>query len=267
VKTWPHETRDGDLLIVRVSFDYAADFFDETRGPPPLAMNQLINTLVGELRGHRTILDVGVGTGRFAKPFQDHGLEVVGVDIAERMLGKATEKGTRNLLRSDACFLPFRDRTFDASVCIHVLHLISDWTTALREICRVARVDMLSIVYTTRNPVRQAYNRILERYGFKSRRLGKGEWELGDIVRPRKSVFAATFDNKADELIEHLRRRAYSSQWKIPEDVNEKAVDEVRQQFGGKVFPTELRVLVWCIDDLRNYAHAAKPHRIQITER
>ena len=80
---------------MRVSFDHAADFFDETRGPPPSAMNQLINTLVDELKGHRLVLDVGVGTGRFAKPFQDHGLEVVGIDIAKRMLEKAAEKGTR----------------------------------------------------------------------------------------------------------------------------------------------------------------------------
>ena len=237
---------------MRVSFDHAADFFDETRGPPPPAMNQLISTLVDELKGHRLVLDAGVGTGRFAKPFQDHGLEVVGIDIAKRMLERAVEKGTQNLLRSDACFLPFGDRTFDGSVCIHLLHLITDWPLALQEICRVTRNAMLSIIYTTRNPVRQAYNRILEEYGFKSHRLGKGEWELGDIVQPQRSVFAATFDNRADELIGHLRRRAYSSQWEIPEDINEMAVNEVNQQFGGKVFPTELRVLVWRIDDLRS---------------
>jgi ubiquinone/menaquinone biosynthesis C-methylase UbiE len=243
---------------MRISFDHAADFYDRTRGPPLHVMNQLIKTLVDELKGHRSVLDVGVGTGRFAKPFQDHGFEVVGVDVAERMLEKAAEKGAQNLLRSDACFLPFKDQAFDASVCIHLLHLISDWRVALQEICRVTREAMLSMVYTTRNPVRQAYNRILEGYGFKSHRLGKGEWELGDIVRPHKSVFAATFDNSADELVEHLSRRAYSSQWQIPEDINKKAVDEVRQQFGGRVFPTELRVLVWRTDDLRNYADVSK---------
>lgn len=240
-------------MIARVSFDQAADFFDQTRGPPPQAMNQLICTLANELKGRRSILDVGVGTGRIAKPLQDQGWDIIGVDIAGRMLEKAVEKGTRNLLRSDACRLPFRDRTFDASVCIHVLHLIGEWRLALHEICRVTTDLMVSMAYTSRNPVRQAYNRILDTHGCRSRRLGKGEWELSDIVKPERSVQAATFDSRANDLIEHLSRRAYSSQWEIPEDVNERAVGELRQQFGGRVFHTELQVLVWRVHDLRNY--------------
>jgi hypothetical protein len=124
---------------------------------------------------------------------------------------------------------------------------------ALHEICRVTREVMLSIIHTTQNPVRQAYNQILESYGYKPCRLGKGEWELKEIVEPAKSVFAVTFDNSADELISHLSKRVYSSQWKIPEDVNKKAVDELMGLFGGKTFPAELRVLVWQIDDLEAY--------------
>ena len=254
----PRAPREKDRLIVRISFDDAANFFDETRGPPPPAMNQLVRTLVDELQGHRRILDAGVGTGRFAQPLQDHGLDVVGVDIAKRMLEKAAAKGAGNLLRSDACFLPFRSRTFDAAICIHLLHLLSDWPAAVQEICRVTREAMLSIAHTTRNPVRHAYNRILEGYGFKSYRRGKGEWELSDLVKPQRTVPAVTFENRADDLLAHLRRRAYSSQWQIPETINEKAVEDVRQQFGGRVFPTELRVLVWRIDDLRSCADISK---------
>jgi hypothetical protein len=112
---------------------------------------------------------------------------------------------------------------------------------------------MLSTTYTTTNPVRQAYNEILEAYGYKRRRLGKGEWELAKIIEPAKSVYAIRYDSDADEFISHLSRRAYSSQWKVPEDINEKAVDELRKQFTGKTFPAELRVLVWRIDDLENY--------------
>lgn len=237
---------------MRISFDCAAEFYDKTRGPPKCAMKQLVRTLVNELEDYRSILDVGVGTGRFAKPFQDCGLEMVGVDIAEKMLEKAAGKGVKNLLRSDACFLPFKDRTFDASVCIHLLHLISDWRVALHEICRVTNEAMFSIIYTTKNPVAQAYNRILGGYGIKKRRLGKGEWELKDSVKPLKSVFAATFDNSADEYLDHLSKRVYSSQWEVPKGIDKKVVDELKRQFGGKTFPGELRVLVWQIDDLKD---------------
>jgi hypothetical protein len=112
---------------------------------------------------------------------------------------------------------------------------------------------MLSTAYTTTNPVRQAYNEILEVYGYKRRRLGKGEWELAEIIEPAKSVYAVSYDSDADELINHLSKRAYSSQWKVPEGINEKAVDELRKRFTGKTFPAELRVLVWRIDDLKSY--------------
>lgn len=241
----------------RISFDNAAEFYDETRGPPIHAMKQLVKTLAEELQEYRSILDVGVGTGRFSKPLQGSGLKVVGIDIAKKMLEKAVEKQVENLLRADACFLPFRDKTFEASVCIHLLHLISKWRDALGEICRVTQDVMLSTCYTTKNPVRQAYNQILEGYGYKSRRPGKGEWELKDFIKP-KSVFVATFENRANELLEYLSHRAYSSQWNIPKHVNKKAVKQLRQEFSGKVFPAELQVLVWQIDDLKDYCTSFK---------
>jgi len=235
---------------MRTSFDCAAEFYDRTRGPPSDAMRQLVTSLVNELKGYARVLDVGVGTGRFAQHFQNAGLETVGIDIAGKMLEKAVGKRVKNLLKSDACFLPFRDNAFEASVCIHLLHLITDWQEALREICRVTRDVMLSMIYTSENPVRQTYNRLLAEYGYKTQRLGKGEWELKDVVKPWKSVFACAFDNSADQLIAHLSRRAYSSQWHIPEEVNAKGIYELKQQFSGKMFPAEVRVLVWRIDDL-----------------
>jgi len=263
----PNLTSGERKLVMRISFDCAAEFYDSTRGPPEYAMKQLVGTLINGLTGYGSILDVGVGTGRFAEPFQEHGLNVVGVDIAKRMLGKATEKGVKNLLRSDACSLPFKDRAFDASICIHLLHLISDWRTALHEICRVTREVMLSIIYTTENPVRREYNRILESYGYERRRLGKGEWELKEITEPVKSVHAVSFDNSANELISHLSKRVYSSQWEIPEDVNRKAVDELEKLFSGKTFPAEIRVLVWQIDDLKAYLGTSLPTRPSLVVR
>jgi len=246
------------MFKIRVSFDSVAEIYDKTRGPPNHAMKQLIKTIANELKGYRIILDAGVGTGRFAKPLQDNGFKVVGIDIAGKMLNKAKEKGVGILLHGDACFLPFKDNIFDAAVCIHLLHLVSGWEMVLQEICRVTRETMLSITYASKNPVRQAYNRILKGYGYEKRRLGKGEWELKELVKPSKSVFATAFDNSVDELIEHLSQRAYSGQWEISEDINKKVVDELRLRFSGKVFSAELRVLVWDIEDLKDYCSPFK---------
>jgi ubiquinone/menaquinone biosynthesis C-methylase UbiE len=215
-------------------------------------MKDLIKVIINELRDHKTILDVGVGTGRFAKPLQEHGFRVVGVDIASRMLKRAREKSVRNLVRGGVCSLPLKGKVFDAAVCIHLLHLVSEWKMALREICRVTRKLMLSTTYTTRNPVRQSYSRLLKDCGYKTRRVGKGEWELAEVVRPSKSVLATAFSNKADELLNYLEQRAYSSQWEIPDDVNRGIVNELRGKYGGRAFPAEMRVLVWDIYDLES---------------
>ncbi|NIO37061.1 class I SAM-dependent methyltransferase, partial [Candidatus Bathyarchaeota archaeon] len=63
----------------RIPFNSVAHIYDRTRGPPEHVMKQLLEALTSELSDYRTIMDAGVGTGRFAKPLQDSGFEVVGV--------------------------------------------------------------------------------------------------------------------------------------------------------------------------------------------
>ncbi|MDH5483168.1 MAG: class I SAM-dependent methyltransferase [Candidatus Bathyarchaeota archaeon] len=242
---------------MRISFDSAAEFYDETRGPPKSVMDQLVKTLMDELDGYKTVLDAGVGTGRFAKPLQDNGFKVVGVDIAKRMIEKAAGKGVTNMICGDVCFLPFKEDSFDVAVCVHILHLIREWKMALQEVCRVTTKAMISIDYMRKNPVREAYNSILKKYGYESRRLGKGERELKNLVKP-KSVPVASYETSADERLNHLGQRAYSSQWEIPEDVNRKVVSELKKQFWGRKFPQELHLLVWNVRDLEAYCGTFK---------
>jgi ubiquinone/menaquinone biosynthesis C-methylase UbiE len=217
-------------------------------------MEQLVNRMTDELKDYQTVLDVGVGTGRFAKPLQEKGFKVVGVDLSGKMLNKAVEKGVEDLLRCDGCFLALTDKSFDGSLCIHVLHLISDWRIALQEICRVTRKIMLSMIHVQNDPVRQAYNTLLCNLGYERARPGKEEWELQDFVKAKKSVFAASYNNRADEHLENLAQRAFTSQWRIPEDINRKVVAELKDQFAGKTFSQELRVLIWDINDLESSA-------------
>ena len=91
-----------------VSFDRTAEIYDETQGFPVFVMDKIVKTLMDELEGYVSILDVGVGTGRFSKPLQDHGYYVVGMDVSSEMLRKAVEKGMRNLLIGGVCSLPLR---------------------------------------------------------------------------------------------------------------------------------------------------------------
>ncbi|MDH5447574.1 MAG: class I SAM-dependent methyltransferase [Candidatus Bathyarchaeota archaeon] len=242
---------------MRISFDSAAEIYDKTRGPPRQIMNQLVKTLISELSCYETILDIGVGTGRFTKPLQDNGFEVVGADIAKKMISKAVKKGAHNLLQGDACFLPFKDNSFEVALSVHLLHLISEWKMALQEICRVTRRVMVSMTYVGADLVWETYDCLLKGCGCESHRVGKGEWELESLVKPAKSVFVASYSRSADRRLTHMSQRAYSSQWQVPEDVNKEVVDELKRQFGGKAFRKELRILVWDINDLEAYCSSS----------
>ena len=92
------------------------------------------------------VLDVGCGTGVVARRAADRVGDagtVVGLDVNEAMLGVAEaaagESGASVEWRSgDATDLPFSDAAFDVVCCQQVLQFVSDPSTALREMRRVA---------------------------------------------------------------------------------------------------------------------------------
>src|SRR2546428_3061764 len=115
-------------------FDHVSDIYDATRKAPDDVMSPTLATMEKVLGGYDSILDVGTGTGRCAKPLSDRGLPIVGVDISTSMMAKAREKGLEDLVRGDAHHLPFLDRSFDAVIFVLLLHLVQDWVTVLHEI-------------------------------------------------------------------------------------------------------------------------------------
>src|SRR5436309_5839003 len=74
-------------------FDHVSHIYDATRKAPDDVMSPTLATMEKVLGGYDSILDVGTGTGRFAKPLSDRGLPIVGVDISTSMMAKAREKG------------------------------------------------------------------------------------------------------------------------------------------------------------------------------
>lgn len=65
-------------------------------------MKRLIDAWVLELKPYIKVLEIGVGTGRFAQPLQNAGFEIVGIDISRKMAAKAKEKDVEQLLLVDA---------------------------------------------------------------------------------------------------------------------------------------------------------------------
>lgn len=95
-------------------------------------------TDLGHLRKGDRILDLGAGTGRFARFAAELG-PTVAVDRSSDMLAQARGKGPFQRLRADAQALPFRRDAFDAALLVMVVHQLADYRAAFREVARVAR--------------------------------------------------------------------------------------------------------------------------------
>jgi SAM-dependent methyltransferase len=134
--------------VVR-AFDQISEVFDATRSPPdPAALDRIAELL--RARGVGSLLEIGVGTGRIAGPLGARSLSVTGVDASRAMLGKAWGKGVRRVVQGNAYRLPFRDRSFDGALFVHVLHLLDDPRSALLEAGRVARTGAFALVRPSR---------------------------------------------------------------------------------------------------------------------
>lgn len=91
-----------------------------------------------ELRGAR-VLDVGCGTGKFARVLAERGLaRVWGVEPSAEMLAEARKRvpSSVGLKRAHAERLPFKDGYFDAAVLWTVVHLV-ERPAAFAELHRV----------------------------------------------------------------------------------------------------------------------------------
>jgi ubiquinone/menaquinone biosynthesis C-methylase UbiE len=130
---------------VSQDFDTISAVYDETRPPLEAATIEGLRTFLGEHRW-TAVLEVGVGTGRVARPLLDRGVRVVGVDASRGMLARARTKGLPNLVRGDAYHLPFSDGSFDAALFVHVLHILDRPDLGLREAVRVGHGGALAIL-------------------------------------------------------------------------------------------------------------------------
>ncbi len=88
------------------------------------------------------VLESGCGGGRMLLPLLRlrPGLEVVGLDIARSSLVPLARERPGAIVQADAAALPFRDESFDAVICRHVLgHLPEPGR-------RAAAVEMLRVL-------------------------------------------------------------------------------------------------------------------------
>lgn len=75
----------------------------------------------------KDILIPGIGYGRNAKIFQDHGMNVTGIEISETAINLArTYYGTdMNIFHGSVTDMPFDDKQYDGIFCYALIHLLN----------------------------------------------------------------------------------------------------------------------------------------------
>jgi ubiquinone/menaquinone biosynthesis C-methylase UbiE len=139
---------------VRAAYDVAADdyvaaFADDLDRLP---VDRSVLDITAELLcRNQPALDIGCGPGQVAQYLTERGIEMIGVDLAPRMLLLAAQRAHRDrFVNCDMRALPFPSQSFSGAVAFYsIQHLprlaLGD---ALREIHRVVVPDGILVVAT-----------------------------------------------------------------------------------------------------------------------
>ena len=131
--------------MAKFDFQHVATQYDNIHIHSAQVSHDVGTSLAGLVGQGGRILEIGIGTGRIARPVTDAGCTVVGIDVSPGMLAVAQQRQLDQLLVADMMQLPFVAHSFDAVLAVHVLHHASDWRTAMRESVRVLKPGGLFI--------------------------------------------------------------------------------------------------------------------------
>ena len=141
-----------------------------------------------------SILELGIGTGRFAIPLSAK-YRYIGIDISKGMLSVAKKKLENNknvnLILMDAEKLGFKNESFDNIICVHTFKFFPDPIRVLGECYRVLRGEGRVIIIT------ESRERLLQPLTFKNGRVKKREgkhfWKLYNLHELKSLITAIGF--------------------------------------------------------------------------
>lgn len=165
---------------------------------------------------------------------------------------KARQKGVQNLILADAHRMPFKDESFDASIIIHVLHLIPDWLNVVREMGRVTKSIVAALLRNRKSEWSNApslrgdssvaipvfpelwtrYAELREEMGYpikRNRRMWQNEEEIRSQLPPMKLVKIGdeVVVTSMTDMIARFQQRAYPMLQDIPRDVHDKIIHKL----------------------------------------
>ncbi len=253
------------------TFDRIADVYDETRRALDEETVRGIKDMLTK-HGCRSILEIGVGTGRVALPLISSGYEVTGVDISKRMVVKASAKGMRSLFLAEGSRVPFREKSFDATLMAHVFHLLDNPLPVMREAARVSGVGVFALVRkrtgtrpwslfyggddsaaggkqsdsdddeATRKFIeerRERFRKIFQKYHWDPSRSflnWRREWEILETYPPDdlKEVSDVIVKESVEERISRFEKGGYSSMSRMPDEMRKEIIEEIRSSSSSR---------------------------------
>ena len=141
----------------------------------------------------QSILDVACGTGRESRYMASSFPFVIGADYSIAGLNLAKEKGTVNLIQSDARKLPFRDASFDGVYCYGLLH----------EFCGSDAPSNVEMVM-------KEIKRVIQSNGLLLLAVLEGDPINGDPELPKVQLFSDTMFFDAATGFDLLEYKAYN---------------------------------------------------------
>lgn len=228
-------------MTLTADYNRIAHSYDASRGYPPEAAAQIGAAVAARCGQGARVVELGVGTGRVARPLASAGLRVMGVDIAREMLALARDGGLAHLAQADVAALPLAGGRFDAAVTVQVLHHVADWRAALREALRVLRPGGLLLYGSDqRDPgarseaLRRRLREIVAELAPQARPPGAGaalaqELErLGASAEPPLTAARWTAVVRPAEVLAALAEGRELFSWALPDDLLAAALARLR---------------------------------------
>jgi ubiquinone/menaquinone biosynthesis C-methylase UbiE len=222
-----------------IDYDAVSRVYDQVReGDSEMVGHMLEGITLGE---NPIVLDVGCGTGNNTiLVLRALSSRVIGIDISAGMLEKARAKAPAlELVKATADDLPFSPSLFDFVFMTEVIHHLSDFKAALREMFRVLRPGSSSCIVTQSH--KQIQNRMTSRFFPGSATVDKKRYpDIGKIEAAMKGVGFARVSSRqysftpvvlGPDYLQTVEMRGYSMLHKISEKEYEEGLKALRTAF------------------------------------
>jgi SAM-dependent methyltransferase len=211
--------------VTSISFENAADFYDETRGGLRRGGN-FATVIDGFLPRSARVLEVGIGTALIALPLTERGHIVCGIDIAPAMLARAHERIGARVAVADAQALPVATAACNVALVVWVMHVVADRDALLRECARVLEPGGTLIVVPAhpREPDNDC-TRILQALRVRLDRVFTVESEV--LIPADRAGFRVVADaalpifepeQTPHDLVTRIEAREWSGLWNLTDD-------------------------------------------------